>query len=152
MFIIANYYDPDHNDSPLPDISVDTLLNTRPLKFSPESDTLTISVDVMTIQKTTATTLTKDPNVFYDTEVLAIIYRSKSKSTGLVSTKMWSWQGKRSQLGEKELSKLQELAKRYGTNLVDILQSTSLKARPNYDHTGNRASVPGATTATSTFG
>lgn len=56
--------------------------------------------------------------MFYDTEVLAIVHRFKSKSSGLVDTRVWSWQGLRSQLAEKGSFKLQELCKRYGSNLV----------------------------------
>jgi hypothetical protein len=89
-------------------------------KFTPNPNELIISIDVLHITKSTANSVSKDANVFYDTEVLAIIHRSKSKSSGLVSTKVWSWQGKRSQRGEKEDCKLQELAKRYGTTLVSL--------------------------------
>lgn len=68
----------------------------------------------------TATVIPRDTNVFYDTEVLGIIHRSKAISSGLVSTAVWVWRGKRSQAGEREERKLQELAKRYGTVLVSI--------------------------------
>ena len=86
----------------------------------PDLHQLTISIDVMHVAKSAANSIAKDTNVFYDTEVLAIIHRSKSKSSGLVSTKVWSWQGKRCQCGDQEDRKLQEIAKRYGTTLVGI--------------------------------
>lgn len=105
-------------DTPLPTVDTHALLATKPPRFSPNPDTITISIDLMNIQKTSANSITKDSDIFYDTEVLAVIHRSKSKSSGLVSTKVWSWQGKRSQLGDKEAVKLQEIAKRYGTSLV----------------------------------
>lgn len=64
-----------HSELPLPDIQVGALLNMRAAKFVPTSDTLTVSIDVMNIQKTSANAVTIDTNVFYDTEVLAIIHR-----------------------------------------------------------------------------
>jgi hypothetical protein len=81
---------------------------------------MTVSVDVMVINGNTATTLTRDTNIFYDTEVLAIIHRSKSKSSGLVATAVYAWWGKRRQVNEREQRKLQDLAKRYGTALVSL--------------------------------
>ncbi|KDQ57757.1 hypothetical protein JAAARDRAFT_130791, partial [Jaapia argillacea MUCL 33604] len=79
-------------------------------------------VDVMAIVGTSATTLNTDISVFYDTEVLAIVHRSKSNVSGLVATKVWGWLGKRCKCGEREERKLQELAKRYGTSLVRVEQ------------------------------
>ena len=60
-------------------------------------------------------------NVFYDTEILAIIQRVKVKSRGLVDTKVWGWIGKDAKLGPKEEKTLGDLAKRYGTQLVGAL-------------------------------
>lgn len=68
-----------------------------------------------------------------------MIHRSKSKSSGLVSTDIWGWFGKnmnsttnRSQNlrevngNELERRKLEELAKRYGTSLVNHFLSILL--------------------------
>jgi hypothetical protein len=110
----------DHTDEPLPRIDIGALVNANAHKFMPSPFEVTISIDVMHIAKSTATSISRDTHVFYDTEILAIIHRWKSKSSGLVSTKVWSWQGRRSRCGEKEDHKLQELAKRYGTNLVSL--------------------------------
>jgi hypothetical protein len=110
----------DHVDEPLPHINVGALANANAHFFTPDRHQLTISIDVMHVAKSAANSIAKDTNVFYDTEVLAIIHRSKSKSSGLVSTKVWSWQGKRCQCGDQEDRKLQEIAKRYGTTLVGI--------------------------------
>jgi hypothetical protein len=82
----------------------------------------------MSIVGNTATSLTRDVDTFYDTELLAVIYRYKSKSSGLVSTQVWGWRGKQSHVGEKEEQKLQALAKRYGTSAVSatvLLSATS---------------------------
>ncbi|KAF9263290.1 hypothetical protein L218DRAFT_973111 [Marasmius fiardii PR-910] len=76
----------------------------------------------MSIKGNTSTTLSQDADVFYDTEVLAIVHRSKSKSSGLVSTAVWGWFGKSSQAGEREQQKLEELAKRYGTTMISVHQ------------------------------
>lgn len=72
----------------------------------------------MIITGNTTIPLFQEQSIFYDTEILAIIHRSKSLESGLVSTMVWIWQGKHSTLGEKEEHKLQELAKRYGTTPV----------------------------------
>jgi hypothetical protein len=103
----------------------------------------TITIDVMQVVKSTANSISKDTNIFYDTELLAIIHRSKSKSSGLVSTKVWSWQGKRNQRGEKEERKLQDLAKRYGTTLVSSCFASNPSVRPIIVQCiGNCTSVP----------
>jgi hypothetical protein len=86
--------------------------------FTPNPDAMTISVDVMAITGSTASAITRHRNIFFDSEVLAVVHRSKSKSAGLVSTQIWGWRGKRSHVTERENRKLQELAKRYGTTLV----------------------------------
>jgi hypothetical protein len=72
----------------------------------------------MIITGTTAVAVSREYSIFYDTEVLAIIRRSKSKSSGLAATTIWGWHGKNSHFGEKEERKLQDLAKRYGTSIV----------------------------------
>ena len=83
-------------------------------------DAQSISVEVISITHTGNITVADSPNIFYDTEVLGIVHRSKSKSTGLVSTAVWGWYGKQSRPGEKEHRKLQDLARRYGTSLVRL--------------------------------
>lgn len=72
----------------------------------------------MLIIGNTATAISQEQAIFYDTEILAIIHRSKSLDSGLVSTVVWGWQGKNSILGKKEELKLQEIAKRYGATVV----------------------------------
>ncbi|KAF8210398.1 hypothetical protein K438DRAFT_1809615 [Mycena galopus ATCC 62051] len=106
-----------HVDDPLPRVDVSPLLKYKPP--SPSKDAQTIQVDVMAIAGSSALPLGLT-HTFYDTEILAIIYRSKSNSTGLMSSTVWSWQGKSSSMGESEERKLAELAKRYGTSIVRI--------------------------------
>jgi hypothetical protein len=133
----------DHVDEPLPRIDIGAIANADAHRFMPNPCESTITVDVMHIAKSTATSISKDTHVFYDTEILAVIHRYKSKSSGLVSTKVWSWQGKRSRCGEKEDRKLQELAKRYGATLV-ILQCIKEEYLSHDITTGMGASVSGA--------
>ena len=78
-------------------------------------DARTISVEVISVIGSNGTTLTKDQNIFYESEVLAIIHRFKLVSSGLVDTCVWGWLGKQSQFGEAEERKLHDLARRYGT-------------------------------------
>ncbi|KAJ6594023.1 hypothetical protein B0H19DRAFT_1093396 [Mycena capillaripes] len=108
-----------HVDEPLPRVNVSPLLTYRPPGLS--ADSQTIQVDVMAISGSTAFPLGLS-HLFYETEILAIIHRSKSNSTGLISSTVWSWQGKSSSMGSSEERKLAELAKRYGTVIVPIRQ------------------------------
>ena len=62
--------------------------------------------------------VSKMPYVFYDTEILAIVHRVKSKASGLASTSVWCWLGKQSCFRDREEKKLHELSKRYGTSAV----------------------------------
>jgi hypothetical protein len=106
-----------HVDEPLPRVDVSPLIKYRPP--NPNTDSQTIQVDVMSIAGSTALPLGLT-HIFHDTEILAIIYRSKSNSSGLMSSTVWSWQGKSSSMESSEERKLAELAKRYGTSIVRI--------------------------------
>ncbi|KAL0575053.1 hypothetical protein V5O48_006898 [Marasmius crinis-equi] len=111
-----------HVDHPLPPVDYNALMKTRRNTQRKNSDATSISVDVMHIQGNTSTPLSQDVNIFYDTEVLALVHRYKSKSSGLVATAVWGWFGKNSQPGERERNKLEELAKRYGTSIIPVNQ------------------------------
>jgi hypothetical protein len=76
----------------------------------------------MSVTGAAATGLKDDTNVFYDSEVLAIVLRVKMKSSGLVETTLWGWQGRRSQIGEREQRKLRDMARHYGTRLRPVQQ------------------------------
>lgn len=108
----------DPVDEPLPTIDITELLDSGSSQHAPDADVQTISVDVMSVVGNMATAVSREPHVFYEHDVLAIIHRAKVRSTGLVSTKVWGWRGKRSPLGEREEQKLQGLARQYGTKLV----------------------------------
>lgn len=103
-------------DEPLPRLDV-SLLAEGPSAYAPDPTIRTISVDVMTVSGSTVTPL-QDINVFYDDEVVVIIHRKKSTSSGLVATSIWAWIGKGSRHGDEEKSKLTEMASRYGTTFV----------------------------------
>jgi hypothetical protein len=118
----------DDGDMLLSGISIEPLLKP-PVVLSADPKSETISVDVMLLTGTTTTTISQSEAVFYDTELLVIIHRSKSWTTGLVSTAIWAWQGKQCTLGEKENRKLQELAKRYGTSAVRLFCISNLTCR-----------------------
>ncbi|TFK54070.1 hypothetical protein OE88DRAFT_1675469 [Heliocybe sulcata] len=109
-------------DRPLPSVDVPALLKKKRPTSKADPNDSSISVDVMTILGNAATAVQKDSHIFYDTEVLAIIHRHKSKASGLVSNKVWGWCGKKARLEEREERKLQELAKRYGTSLERVQQ------------------------------
>ncbi|KAI0266864.1 hypothetical protein BC834DRAFT_873918 [Gloeopeniophorella convolvens] len=108
-------------DKPLPRVNVNELL-LPPAKYQPSPDITSISVDVMSIAGATATGVKGNTSVFYDSEVLAIVHRFKTKSTGLVETKLWGWQGRRSQIDEREERKLKDMGRHYGTKLCSVHQ------------------------------
>jgi len=76
----------------------------------------------MSVTGAAATSLKNDMDVFYDSEILAIVRRVKLKSSGLVETSLWGWQGRRSQIGEREQRKLKDMARHYGTKLSPVQQ------------------------------
>lgn len=90
----------------------------RPTEFVPNPDLRTVSVEVMSVVHTNAVPVQRDTNVFYDAEVLVVVYRAKSRESGLVETKVWCWQGKKCHFGDKEEKKVGELSRRYGTSAV----------------------------------
>ncbi|KAI0365644.1 hypothetical protein BV20DRAFT_953838 [Pilatotrama ljubarskyi] len=112
-----------HADEPLPHVDVDALYRAPRPAYAPDPDLTTVSVDVLSIVGNTASTLSKDASVFYDSEVLAVVHRAKARSSGLVQTKVWGWLGRRAHVGDRENQKIQELARRYGTNPVMVQQS-----------------------------
>lgn len=89
--------------------------------YQPSADVTTISIDIMSVTGATATGVKGDTDVFYDSEILAIVHRAKAKS-GLVETTLWGWQGRRSQIGEREQRKLKDMARHYGTKLCPVHQ------------------------------
>ncbi|KAI0769641.1 hypothetical protein BD413DRAFT_477512 [Trametes elegans] len=112
-----------HVDEPLPHVDVDALYHAPRPAYAPNPDLTTISVDVLSIAGSTASAVSKDASVFYDGEFLAVVHRAKARSSGLVQSKVWGWRGRHAQVGERETQKLQELARRYGTSPVIVLQS-----------------------------
>jgi len=70
------------------------------------------------ISGSSSTVIKENIHVFYDAEIMAIVYRGKNKSTGLVGTTVWAWIGSKASLGEKETTKLQDMASRFNTSLV----------------------------------
>ena len=104
--------------APFPEVDISTLFNSPPKPSEQPTDILTISVEVLAITGTTATPLSRNLDIFYDSEILAIVHRIKSKSTGLASTTVWCWLGRRSLLGDREERKIHDLSKRYGTSAV----------------------------------
>jgi len=76
----------------------------------------------MLVTGATATGVKGETNVFYDSEILAIVHRAKATSSGLVETTLWGWQGRCSQIGEREQRKLKDMARHYGTKLYPVHQ------------------------------
>jgi hypothetical protein len=110
-----------------PEVDISKLLDSRPKPSEQPADILTISVEILAIIGTTATPLSRNLDIFYDTEILAIVHRTKSKSTGLVSTTVWCWLGRRSLLGDREERKIHDISKRYGTSAVSEINSSVLQ-------------------------
>ena len=103
--------------------------------FTPDTDIHSISVEVLSIQGTAASPISRDSHVLYESEVLAIVHRYKSNSSGLVGTTVWAWRGNKGHLGEREERKLQELARRYNTSLVSVARAKDgVRANEDIDH------------------
>ena len=115
----------DFTDEFIPSVSASKIWDVNSSRFKPDPDLNTVSVEVKVLEGMLATDMVKGPNnifVFYDSEIIAIVHRAKSRSSGLVTTKVWEWRGRKSEGGEKEESKAQELARRFGTTLVKCEQ------------------------------
>lgn len=110
----------DYDEIPLPHIDFLKFLKPTIRTSATAPDTQTVSVEILALTGTTATPLTRSLDIFYETEILVVIHRTKSKSSGLASTSVWCWLGRKNMLGDREERKLQELAKRYGTTAVRI--------------------------------
>ena len=115
-------------EEPFPFINVAELLNSPFRPPSIVADAQTISVELLLLIGATAAPIKGPVNVFYESEILTIIHRTKSKSSGLASTFVWCWLGRRSILGDREERKLQDLAKRYGTVAVSVYYISSTMA------------------------
>lgn len=111
----------DDGDVLLPWVNIEPLIKPPAPTPTANMKLETISVDILLFTGTATTTIPLSQVIFYDTELLVIVHRSKSRTTGLASTTLWAWRGKRCTLGEKENKKLRELAKRYGTPAVRFL-------------------------------
>ena len=101
----------------LDDDQVTDLLKSPP-PFQQSDDIQTISVELLSIVNNAATVISESQGIFYDSEILAVVHRVKSKASGLASTSVWCWLGKKSRLGDREDKRLQELSRRYGTRAV----------------------------------
>lgn len=108
----------DFDDTPIPSIDISQLLQSqKPFPLSPP-DIKTISVNVFSINGNSCNAVAHDTDIFYDSELLAVVHRYRSTSSGFVSIQLWVWYGKKCIFGEKEECKVQELAKRYNAKQV----------------------------------
>ncbi|KAF8586696.1 hypothetical protein K439DRAFT_1659511 [Ramaria rubella] len=112
----------EHQDRPPPAFNLQSIL--KEVVFLPDMNCQTISVDILSITGHTATAITREPNVFYDTEIIAVIHRVKGMVTQLVSNKVWIWRGRNAELGEKEGRKAHELTERFGTTATYCSQGS----------------------------
>ena len=113
------------DDEPIPIVNAAKLWDAHPSRFRADPDLHTVSVEVKRLEGSSAKDISKGPNgvfVFYDSEMLSIVHRAKSRSSGLVTTRVWEWVGRKAVVGEEELEKSTELSRRYGTEKVRIEQ------------------------------
>lgn len=106
----------EHYDRPVPSFNLTALLASAPGPLKNSNETISIEVSVVSGQNLTL--VKQDPHIFYDSEVLAIVHRGKSRTSGLVTTTVWGWKGLHVRSDNKEESKLQEIATRFNTTLV----------------------------------
>ncbi|GJJ06422.1 hypothetical protein Clacol_000613 [Clathrus columnatus] len=91
--------------------------------FVPDANVRTISVEVNVISEGISKSISQEQNIFYDTEVIVVIYRSKQKTSELVSNEIWVWRGKNSNW-EREARKATEIAERFNKNVTQCLQGS----------------------------
>ncbi|KAI6135697.1 hypothetical protein EV401DRAFT_2203316 [Pisolithus croceorrhizus] len=91
---------------------------------APTSDLTTVSIEVMSILHEKVTLIPCDTSILYDTELLVIVHRVRTHKSGLVTTKVWCWQGRKSRCGEREEGKVGKLAARYGTSPEYVRQQS----------------------------
>jgi hypothetical protein len=94
--------------------------SSPPLSFDPSFKP--ISTDVLSIHGRSASPVTALPHVFYDTELRAIVYRSKDVVNGLASTTIWTWHGNAAKVGDGEIWKIRDLESRFGTKVISCNQ------------------------------
>jgi hypothetical protein len=93
------------------------LLATRADSRVSQISTRPLSVDVLSVRSKETAPVDSDRHVFYNTETLAIVVRSKE--AGLVSTRLYAWRGTEADGDDPGTkNRLQELAKRYRTEVV----------------------------------
>jgi len=109
----------DHEDAALPDGAVEALLMVSGASaFVPDPNLTTISVEIIDILHGSAKPIQRDNHILYDAELLVIIHRARSQESGLATTKVWCWRGRKSWCMEHEEKKIEELVRRYGTIAV----------------------------------
>ena len=108
-----------HEDPPIPAFNLSRLLASVPAtpKLAPGA---AISTETFLINGSSSTAINENMNVFYDGEIMAIVHRGKSKTTGLVATTVWGWIGSNATLSGKETTKLQDMSSRFNTSLVRV--------------------------------
>lgn len=108
-----------HEDLPIPSFNLSRLLSSIPATPKALAGSI-ISVEAFVISGSVSTAIKDNLHILYDSEIVAIVYRGKNKSTGLVATTIWAWIGAKASVGEKEEAKLQDLASRFNTSLVGL--------------------------------
>lgn len=106
-------------------MNVSAIWSKKQPVYSPEADMHAVSVEVLSIENGVATEVARGVggfHIFYDAEVLAVVHRAKSRASGLVISRVWAWKGRNCAPGELDMRKLGDLAKRYGTELVECGQ------------------------------
>ncbi|KAG8832492.1 hypothetical protein FRC18_004928 [Serendipita sp. 400] len=111
----------EHEDPPIPSFNLSRLLSSVPALPKIAAANI-ISVEAYTISGSSSTAIKEDMSIFYEGDVIAIVYRGKNKTSGLVATTVWAWIGRKAALTEKENGKLTDLATRFNTSLVKIDQ------------------------------
>ncbi|KAG8833648.1 hypothetical protein FRC17_010313 [Serendipita sp. 399] len=111
----------DHDDQPVPSFNLSRLLSSVPAVPKIAAGNI-ISVEAYTISGSSSTAIKENMSIFYESDIIAVVYRGKIKTSGLVATTVWAWIGKDVVLTEKEDAKLTEIVTRFNTSLVKVYQ------------------------------
>lgn len=102
--------------------SFDLSAFSQPLSLSLGIKGTPISTEIISLTASSTKPLSKDADVFYDMEVIAIVHRHKD--SGLANTTCFAWHGRNAVSTETVAQRLEALASRYRVQPTDIAQGS----------------------------
>lgn len=113
---------------PLPRLDIGSILTSSSSPPTPSFNpsATPISIDVLCISGRSASPISSHQHIFYDSELRAIVYRSKDIRSGLATTTLWTWKGSNAVSGDAEEWKIRDLESRFSTKAVSLFFTAAL--------------------------